>query len=480
MSIENIYAGLELARSSWREALELLSRGQWDFAAKKSVLDLLSLDEYDKRVLTLLEIFDSIRPSDPTQLAWVAMFSKHAEITERLAHFTAHAKSVADQLRPNMREGVELKDANNKFTVQFFEAGAVFNTWDAGPTFREMSNAIQPLVQQAASLLPLCKADALADLSVRAKALSDMTREAEAARTETRKFANASDKAATAAAEKAKSAEDSLSQAQTSYSKIQAVQTAAQQEAAAVTTLVQQIKTTGASADTLEQQIAGYKSKFEAFQIQLDARLSQFAEFETDTKAAAEANQKRGEEVDRIIDASDKMITGATTAGLADSMEKTRARYEERMKGAKVGFYVAVAMLVVSTLPLIVHLLPGIFGPLIPVLDPKAASDPFAILGKVILMVPATWLTVFFNKSYSEFFHLEREYAHKAALAMSVDGFKRQAKKYEEEIAAEVFMEIRSNPGNRPSPEPAAHPLYDILGKKVFEYVSKEKKGDGK
>jgi hypothetical protein len=72
--------------------------------------------------------------------------------------------------------------------------------------------------------------------------------------------------------------------------------------------------------------------------------------------------------------------------------------------------------------------------------------------------------------------HLEREYAHKAALAMSVDGFKRQAPKYEEEITAEVFMEIRTNPANRAGPEPAAHPLYDVLSKVVSKVIKKEEK----
>lgn len=82
-------------------------------------------------------------------------------------------------------------------------------------------------------------------------------------------------------------------------------------------------------------------------------------------------------------------------------------------------------------------------------------------------MVPATWLTGFYTKSFADFFHLEREYAHKAALAMSVDGFKRQAPKYEEEITAEVFLEIRNNPARGKDVEPASHPLYDVLAKVV-------------
>ena len=57
-------------------------------------------------------------------------------------------------------------------------------------------------------------------------------------------------------------------------------------------------------------------------------------------------------------------------------------------------------------------------------------------------------ICAFFTKTYAHLFQLEREYAHKAALAGSVHGFKLQAKKYEEEITAEVFMEIRMNPAS--------------------------------
>ena len=71
---------------------------------------------------------------------------------------------------------------------------------------------------------------------------------------------------------------------------------------------------------------------------------------------------------------------------------------------------------------------------------------------------------------------MEREYAHKAALAKSVDGFKRQTLKYAEEITAEVFMEIRTNPASRAGPEPAAHHLYDVLSKAVSKVVGKDGK----
>jgi hypothetical protein len=102
-------------------------------------------------------------------------------------------------------------------------------------------------------------------------------------------------------------------------------------------------------------------------------------------------------------------------------------------------------------------------------------AAPYAVLGKVVLLLPASWPTAFFTKSYADFFHLEREYGHKAALAMSVDGFKRQAENYQQEITAEVFMEIRSNPATKQGSDPVSHPLYDILSKTVSKVLEHKK-----
>lgn len=268
--------------------------------------------------------------------------------------------------------------------------------------------------------------------------------------------------------------QNALTQAEAALSKLQALQQQGTTDIGNVTALVEKIKTVGASADVLEQRVAGYTASFEAFQMQLDGRNQDFAQFQTDTKAAVEANINRSNEIDRLAKLADSMISGATTAGLAKSMEDTRTRYEKRMNSARIGFYFAVALLIASALPLAAHLLPGLVGSWIAGFDAKAEGSPYAVLGKIVLLLPATWLTAFFTKSYADFFHLEREYAHKAALAMSVDGFKRQAEKYQEEITAEVFLEIRNNPAKGSPVTPASHPLYDVLAKVVGKVLDKK------
>ena len=41
-------------------------------------------------------------------------------------------------------------------------------------------------------------------------------------------------------------------------------------------------------------------------------------------------------------------------------------------------------------------------------------------------------------------------------------------------------MEIRTNPASRAGPEPAAHPLYDVLSKAVLKVIRKDGKKEDK
>ncbi|MNR52745.1 hypothetical protein D3C85_1726430 [compost metagenome] len=63
---------------------------------------------------------------------------------------------------------------------------------------------------------------------------------------------------------------------------------------------------------------------------------------------------------------------------------------------------------------------------------------------------------------------------------MSVDGFKRQAPLYEEEITAEVFMEIRTSPAKGQPVEAASHPLYDVLSKAITKVLDRKQEEKGK
>lgn len=432
MSIEATYAGLDESRSAWTALHDLLVKGGYDTSTARPSLAGQSIAEFDRRAGFIFEGLLALKPADQDSAQAAFLASRAPDIGNAAKTFHAHASSLVSTLRMHWREGGSLKALDGNLMLQVIQQdGSVVTSLDMGGNLQPMDTTLGQLAGHLSFLLPLCRADAVGDLSVRAAALGDLTREMEALRDHAKRIADAASTSASVIDSKETEAQALVAQAETALANITAHQFQANTDAGAVTALVERIKTIAASADTLEKMVAGYTTSLEAFKGQLDARNAEFEKFQVDAKAAREENEKRNAEIERLIKQSDGMISGATTAGLSKSMEDARARYEARMVSARRGFYVAVALLAASAIPLVLHLTRAYSG------LQDGNGGLYAFIGRILLMLPATWLTAFFAKSYSSFFDLEREYAHKAALAMSVDGFKRQAPKYEEEITAD-------------------------------------------
>lgn len=478
MSIDAAYEKLEQARSAWRGLHDLLLRGNYDVAGARAVIGGQSVQSFSKRADLVFEGLLALRPLDSDSAQASAMAGKATEILQAAQNFASQATSLTKTLRSNWSDGVSFKDTNGNFATRVTQAdGSVITNHDMSGNFQPLDVALGQLTTHLALLIPLFRAEAVGDLTQRTAALNEVLLEVGKLRDQAKKVTDSAVASSATIDSKEKEAQSLVTQAEELLAKITAHQLQATTDASTVTTLVEKIKTIGAAADKLEKLVAGHTSSVEAFQEQLDGRNADFERFQAETKIAMKENAAREIEIKRLTKASDAMISGSTTAGLAKSMEDTRARYEIRMTSARKGFYIAVVLLVVSAVPLVFHLLPGLFGTWAAVRTPSEEGSLYSFIGRIFLLLPATWLTAFFAKSYASFFDLEREYAHKAALAMSVDGFKRQAPKYEEEITAEVFMEIRKNPGTGDATAPASHPLYDVLAKVVEKVV--ERKPDG-
>lgn len=467
MSVDAMYLEVDGAWNGWQDLLTLLANGDADFLRSRTVLGDASLRDFSRQVDLVFELLLSVRPSNGTSVSAVVLPAHEANLRPQLQSIANHSTTALGQLRGNWRDNTKIADANEAFALQLFVDGVAYTSIDLTAYFKHVRVAVHSLLQTLGAVIPLCKADAVTDLSVRAESLGEIVRQADALRRQAEKSANIA-MSFEAKSEKVEAdVRALLATTGTIVANVRELQLQATTDSSSVSTLVEQIKTIGSVANSLEATVDSYKSKFEAFHAELDERNAAFVRFEEQTKSAKEKSTARENDIDRLTSLADAMISGSTTAGLSNSLEKTRARYEERMNKARMGFVGSVVFLGLTAVPLAAHLLPGLFGSIFPSTTDVAQNTWYGVLGKVLLMVPATWLTGFFTKSFADSFHLEREYAHKAALAMSVDGFKRQAPKYEEEITAEVFLEIRNNPAKDSKVEPAAHPLYDVLSKVV-------------
>ncbi len=474
ITIDSLYLELEEAKVTWEALYNLLKQAQYDTASPRPAIDQVSVDTLHVRILLVFDLILGMRPVSYDDVNALILSARATDLQSQVTAMKSSTQTILSQAQANYRENTIIRDGNNNFSWQFFVEESNTANIDVAKYFTPLNSAANQILYQVGQLLPLCKATGISDLSTRAQALAEVIRETESLRNEAKKSADSAAKSYAGATEQEKGIQDLLARADAVHSKLQALQQEMEREAASVNNLVAQIKSTGANAGTLEQQITGYQSKFEAFQAQLDARLKLFSEFEAYTKQAEMQNQQRETEIDRLINKADTMIRGATTAGLSKSLEDTRELYAKRMDSARNGFFISIAFLTISALPLAAHFLPGLFGSLVPAVSEQAQNSYYGVIGKIFLLLPATWLTVFFTKSFAEYFHLEREYAHKAALAKSIEGFKREAPTYQEEITGSVFGEILKNPSKGKSPEPANHPLYEILTKRLTELFGKK------
>jgi uncharacterized protein YoxC len=481
MSFIELQSEMLTAQAEWENLVVLLHRGKLDFARPRPVLSDQSVTILSRKIRLVFEILIGLlSDKESDEVAPLVMGANHHTINNCIVEFSEQIKSLIDQLQPHWRDNTEIADTGDSFAFYLVEDNIQYVHIDTTPSFKRINELINGLLAIASSMLPLLKAVGVNDLSKRAEAVGLLILEVETFKTQAQSSATAAQDSSQRAAASEKQVRNIETETETIIATLRTLLTQANADVGAVTSLVEQIKTTGASASTLETLISDYQSKFEAFQQQLDDRNSEFRKFQQDKVEAEKVLKIRDLEITRLTDLADFMISGATTAGLAKSMEDARARYETRMNTARRGFYASVALLVLSSLPLAAQLLPGLFGSWIQGIDATSTNSPYVILGKFLLLIPATWCTAFFTKSYADLFHLEREYAHKAALAMSVDGFKRQAPGYEEEITAEVFMEIRTNPAKGQPVEAASHPLYDVLSKAVTSVLEKKQEDKDK
>jgi len=429
--------------------------------------------EFSQRVMATLDLVSALSSVDAS--GQLLLLPRVDEVMKQLK--AAHGNIVQLLSELNAQPQAAFKDPNQNLDgLQGFSNGNHVATVNAGAYLDQASISLLAVHDSITSGLKFGKLRGFSLYQLYARQLAELASTTRKLQDEVQTLRNAAvflhGEISASADEASTLAEASEKSKNTS----EAAATAAKEAQSEAEAKLAAIRETAKAAASLETQVETYEASFDAFQKSLDSRVEQHIAFEKDMRDALTANKERESEIDRLIGKADSMIQGATTAGLGDSLEKTRVLYQWRMVGASCGFFLSILLLAASAIPLVAHILPGLFSAwlpqatVIPVSGGEGSGNALLnLLGKIFLLFPATWLTQFFSKAYSEFFHLEREYAHKAALARSVEGFKKQAPKYEEEITTAVFFEVQSNPSKQQAPDAAEHPILGPLMKKFID-----------
>ena len=261
-------------------------------------------------------------------------------------------------------------------------------------------------------------------------------------------------------------------------------------------TEIEAVKT---AAATLQADVDSYQGSFDSFQRQLDDRETEIESGTAKLDQLVGKLETQENRVKELIEQSEQMLASATVSGLASNFSNIAETLTTELGSARRSFYLGLALLAVSALPLAAFVILPLAVPFLisdwPGLaevakqySPASSYTGWQYLGQVlarfIILLPAAWLVSFSAIRHSQLFKLREHYTYKNSMAAAVPGFKLQAPDYEQEIAALVLEELAFNPADKLAPSkdikegkipgPISNFLFDRLKKRIDKSTSSE------
>lgn len=212
-----------------------------------------------------------------------------------------------------------------------------------------------------------------------------------------------------------------------------------------------EIRQVAENAANLSSQVAAYDTQFTIFKGQLEERDKRYAIQSERVDDLIKNNELNAAEIERLTKNADAMLTGATVAGLASAYSTLKDELNKQLGWARWGFFIGIVFLTLSLLPLAAYTVPFLgdwLGQSPPPSDLKVESYALQILARLALLLPAAWYLRFAANRHAALFRLREEYAHRYSLASSVEGFKKQAEEFKDQIAAATYENISINPAS--------------------------------
>jgi hypothetical protein len=214
-------------------------------------------------------------------------------------------------------------------------------------------------------------------------------------------------------------------------------------------------------AQIVSDQVAQYDVKFKSFDASLNDREKAIQQGSKDIEVLKSDFLDQKEFISTLIEQSDKMLSGATVAGLASEFKNLRDDLTLQLASAHTAFNISIGLLFVSAVPLVIFIFSPLIAPL--VTSEESLIEAIAQLGteksgwqylgqvvaRFIILLPALWFVTFCTKRYNSLFKLKEHYSYKYSMAMAVDGFKKQAPGHEDLIAALIFEQLAFNPADK-------------------------------
>lgn len=458
---EEIFSEIEKFRSLWNEYLEILSGHLSSLSdINFQPIDDRSINEFSTEILTAIELIDLI-PFQDSLLQ--AVHSFRARVKKLLVELKESTSVLNDSIQ--YFHSAEVETINENLVAQGTTNGQQSNR-DLANDLEQIQQRCSAAVDQISYLKPFIDTKQAGDLSNRIAALisvhekalehlniiHDVGKKADGSFSKIAAF----EKRTTDKKKSIDSIEDQCREIKTELDKVFAdtndslstAQTNASNKLNEIDAKLKLTQETSKVAEDVRAKVDAYQSEFKKFDESLKKRNEAFESFTAYVNKASESYEEQRQNIDDLIERSDSMISGATIAGLSTSLNNAASDYSKSAEDANRRFYFSLFLMFLSTLPLMFYVFE------FPFLESFISGEPgktiditlAGIIGRLILILPAFWLASFTSSQYSRMFNLSKDYRFKATLAQSVDGFKKQAPTYEEEIAGSVLMDIREKP----------------------------------
>lgn len=146
-------------------------------------------------------------------------------------------------------------------------------------------------------------------------------------------------------------------------------------------------------------------------------RLGLKEEIEDRLKSIESYDEKKRQIHTTLEDKIKELHEGAINAGLATAYNKLKTSFDKPIRAASITFFTTMGAILALSL----------FFVLSSDANPANATELlYATLARMPFYLPLIWLALFTSKRRSEYTRLQQEYAHKEALAISFESYKKQ------------------------------------------------------
>jgi hypothetical protein len=200
----------------------------------------------------------------------------------------------------------------------------------------------------------------------------------------------------------------------------------------------------------LKSQMESSNSALTAFNANLSSTQERVERAEKGAASVLNDFEAKRDEIARMLSDAEHMLTASTVAGLATAFDKERSGLEKSLFWAQAWFVAGIVMLTITTVPLLLYVsniqVNATTKGLLSVGNTNYELTLAGVISRGIVILGPFWLTLFSARRYRSLFELRQQYSHKYNMAFSMEGFKKQAPQYSENIAAWVFSIVAASP----------------------------------